>query len=432
MKHLKLMELVDLDNNNKSPKSKSKSNSPKSNSPKSNSPKSNSPKSNSPKQSPKSNSPKSPKQRQQEILSELDKLKSETISHIRNISAPHVDLNIPPYQTIDKQYQHEISELKAENIRLQKIITELRKQLITLLKDKQPSIENKFSLEKSIKSYQERADERDLLHKQVAELTEENKLLKEQITQLKTQANQIIPVHNVEIEKRLRLIQQEEQALKEARQLFLKERDREIDKVNMVLKQEYQKMEETKKQYENIIRDLQLQLQDKKMDLMIQMQKKSDKAAYEHQLMKNRINVNRERPELKYREEYPELFQAKLKEMSQAERHNREIKHVKNSEELKRIKFDERRKTINFMNQDRIRMIKANRNDLYGISKIKHAEHPEAPAILNDPLANKSYYLFDILDDTTDLTPDSYENERFYLKIKQIGSNRYLYLYPKY
>ncbi|MBR4496434.1 MAG: hypothetical protein IKP12_04820, partial [Acholeplasmatales bacterium] len=229
MKHLELMELVGLDNN-KSPKSKS------------------------PKSSPKTNSPK---QRQQEILSELDKLKSETISHIRNISAPHVDLNIPPYQTKDKQYQYEISELKAENIRLQKIITELRKQLITLLKDKQPSVENKFSLEKSIKSYQERADERDILHKQVAELTEENKLLKDEINELKTHANQIVPVHNVEIEKRLRLIQQEEQALKEARQLFLKERDREIDKVNMVLKQEYQKMEETKMQYENIIRDLQ-------------------------------------------------------------------------------------------------------------------------------------------------------------------------------
>ena len=40
------------------------------------------------------------------------------------------------YQTIDKLNQHEINELKAENIKLQRVIAELRKQLITLLKEK--------------------------------------------------------------------------------------------------------------------------------------------------------------------------------------------------------------------------------------------------------------------------------------------------------
>ena len=257
------------------------------------------------------------------------------------------------------------------------------------------------------------------LQEEINKLREENRLLKARNSLIKA-SEYTINRKQSEIDNQWRLIKQQQEELKIARELFIKERDAEIKRVQTFINNEYQKFEAFKIQAKKEIQQLEAELQ-----------KKADEATYNHQIMSNKINVNRERPELKYREEYPEYFQTQLMAMKQQERHNREMKHVKNEQELKRLKFDEKRKTEKFINQERIKAINVSREQLYGISRIKHQGHPEAPAIINDVINSHTYYLFDIINDDSTIE-GNFENDRYYIKIQKFNLNSFIYIYPKY
>ena len=257
------------------------------------------------------------------------------------------------------------------------------------------------------------------LQEEINKLREENRSLKARNSLIKA-SEYTINRKQREIDNQWRLIKQQQEELKIARESFIKERDAEINRVQTFINNEYQKFEAFKIQAKKEIQQLEAELQ-----------KKADEATYNHQIMSNKINVNRERPELKYREEYPEYYQTQIMAMKQQERHNREMNHIKNEQELKRLKFDEKRKTEKFINQERIKAIKVSREQLYGISRIKHQGHPEAPAIINDVINSHTYYLFDIINDDSAIE-GNFENDRYYIKIQKFNLNLFIYIYPKY
>ena len=257
------------------------------------------------------------------------------------------------------------------------------------------------------------------LQEEINKLREENRSLKARNSLIKA-SEYTINRKQSEIDNQWRLIKQQQEELKIARESFIKERDAEIKRVQTFINNEYQKFEAFKIQAKKEIQQLEAELQ-----------KKADEATYNHQIMSNKINVNRERPELKYREEYPEYYQTQIMAMKQQERHNREMNHIKNEQELKRLKFDEKRKTEKFINQERIKAIKVSREQLYGISRIKHQKHPEAPAIINDVINSHTYYLFDIINDDSAIE-GNFENDRYYIKIQKFNLNLFIYIYPKY
>ena len=252
------------------------------------------------------------------------------------------------------------------------------------------------------------------LEEENAKLRAENQFLREQLETYKQ--SDLRNKHQLEIKEenvrnQIVKINHQKQHLEEYQQQFQKE---------------VMEFEEYKRQQMLRIQQLEAELQ-----------QKYDQAQYQHQLMLNKIQAYHNKPELQYREEYPEYFQTQVMDMQQTERHNREIKHAHHTGELERTNIEEKRKTqelidqpIKEFNQIRSQKIKQAHESLMAIAQNKHHTYREASELYIDFLNGRTYYLIDKVDETPEET--NAENEKYYMKYLKQGNNIYLYISPKY
>lgn len=235
-------------------------------------------------------------------------------------------------------------------------------------------------------------------------------------------------------------VKDKENQLAIAREKFYAYKEQEIEALKRMKQEQLNELERYKQEQLNELQIKRMEQEQLIQEQLSELQSKKDNAIYQHKLMTNKIQAYNLRPELQFREEYPEYFQAKVMDMKQTERHDREIKHAQHLGEIERVKIEEKQKTQKLIDAPRLEFeanrnyqIKKSREQLYGIARINHQKYPDAPALDVDILNSHSYYLYDKIDPGKDFDNDSYgENDKFYLKIKRILNNYYLYICPKY